>query len=491
MKSQTILWFLSAWLTFGAEVYAALPPVASLIREADETCRKVTSDMGETSPWVSIALVKAKAYSGDYAGAIQTTQSLSDIWQVVALEFCWEIELAQTGEARESIPEVIARSMDTKDEVFRLNCIKMLVDSGKLDEAKKLLPHHDEQRADIFVLTEYYLHLAAYQSRTGDAAGAAANLQRAGGLASRWSKGPARPRLEWLHATLKVWLKLENKERALAISQTAHALVQTNATSVKSEQLAKAWSDVAKLHMLAGSRALARDALRAAARIADAAGPAPDADPEYRNLDLKHQVDCLSEIGTQQFASGFKDDATETYSMGIKRAEKIQDVNQRQSTLLDRLALQCTVGDSEGALKTLESMQDAYWRAIGCCRCAGTLATEGKRSHARQLLKRAESLANNKTALSSKIDVLLKIAEAQATMEDLSQARSTFTNVRDLADAAKESGFRQPMAIAQIRCGLLEDAYETTNAIEELRYRILPLTMLAEHAAKRVAQATR
>ena len=484
MKLQSITWFFIAWLAVGHSLSAGLPPVERLLCETEEACRKLQEDTGESPDWNLITLAKAKAYADDYAGAIQITRSLPGLLSRVALGLCFEIEREQTGAARETVNEIVALSKTAEDPLDRLEFAQMLVDSGKLAEAQQLLPRQEEDRKDIFVLTEFYLHLAAYQARMGDPPGAAASLQRADGLSARWKQGSLRRRVDWLEATQKVWLTVENKKQALATAQAAHELVQASGTAAGSGESARVWSNVAKLHMLVGESEPAREALRTAARTAESAGPTPDTQREYRDLALQNQAKSFNEIGGRQFTFGFNEDAAKTYLLGMKAAGQIQDPLRRQGTLLERLTLQSDAGDSAGALETLELLQAGYWQAAGCCRCARALATQGKRPEAQQLLRRAESLANDESGLNNKAHIALHIAEVHAAMGDLAQARSAIKKACELGDAGEDGNFRQPIALAQIRCGMLDDAYETTMAIEELPYRVVPLAMLAERAAK-------
>lgn len=247
------------------------------------------------------------------------------------------------------------------------------------------------------------------------------------------------------------------------------------------------WAHVGKIQALLGQEKLAREAFDEALRQAEAD------DQNMKDAGFKPYlrdsmyIDTVGRIGTWQFAAGLKTEAAQSYGQAIARAEKIE----RGSgyLLCDFVESQSNEGDIAGALKTLENMQDAYWKALAYCRCAKKLVGEGRPADSRDLLEKAEKLADVEPEPRNSTDMFVKIAEVQAKAGDLPAAKRSLEKALKISRSTKANDHHQSIARCQVSIGFLEDAYETIAAIQEAEWRALPLAELARAAAKKKAVA--
>jgi hypothetical protein len=474
-------------LFLAAPAQAQLPPVAQLIDEARTACQKFQAETQQTPDWAYLELVRAQAYVGDSRTAILLTRPMEPMMQAIGLGFCARIELEQTGVITESLAEIRARAKATEDEVILSQFASDLIELGKTEEAAEFLPKNDTARGELFVIVRFHLDLAGQHAKAAAPEAAEASLRRAALFAARWPKKDISVHLRWLEATTKVWLLLRNVERARAAGGIARELLEGHGQATEPRMLPRIWLQIANLHLLAGDTLQARDALRQAVAAVEAVGLSASP-PEEKDKDhnLENYARQLNMIATQQFAAGAPPEAAATYEKAFAISQQIGAGLQRNAYYIEIVELQCDVGDLETALKTVGLAEAPEWRALGYCRCGRRAATDGDRPRAQQLLAKAEAVARSSPEL-QRVTAMTKIGEAHAALGDKLTAKRLLDDARRMEQDANDSNWNPEIARAQIRAGLLEDAYQTIQAIEEPRWRAQPLAELAHQAAKRQA----
>lgn len=473
-----------------SEASAELPPARELIRQTQDACKEYEDREGEKAGWPLLELAKAQAYTGDYAQNIETARSIPGFWKVAAVCGCWQIHFEHTGTIAEFPAELFAESDLDKLEntTARVEIAKVLAKAGRLGEATKFLPKDEENRGTAYSLTEFYLFLAQEQAQRGDRQGAATNLKRAATFSERFKDNPKR--VEWIETMVRVWIKIENQAEARAARDAAVQLLRERRKKKPNEYLSLYWARLGKLHVLLGQQNLAREAFAEALRLADAADKnAKEEGIQDENLRADSYSRAVAQIGAWQFTCGFKTEAAESYRRAVARAEQIQPDGMRDYQLLRLLELQRDEGDIDGALKTLERMQSAYYKTLGYCSCAQKLATDGQAPAAQRLLQKAEALADAEPEPKHSTDMWGKIAEVKAKAHDLPAAKHCLERALKLSRGTEANDHHQWIARCQIRLGLLDDAHQTIRAIPQPEWRLLPLAELTHQAAKRDAMA--
>jgi tetratricopeptide (TPR) repeat protein len=473
-----------------------LPPVQQLLQQSEEACKSFEKSTGEQAAWPLAEVAKAKACADDYAGAMRIAQTLPSFWKYATLTTCWEIHFQQSGTVADVPLQTSGESEIEKalDAHMRTEMAKVLVAAGRLTEATKLLPQEHGSPGTADDLTEFYVFLARDHIRRGDRQRAGTAIRSAWAISERAEARRNRvevslARCEGIEAVVKLWIQLGDREQARAATDAATKRVSDwNDTGKPSTSLALAWAWVGKLHALLGHDRTAAKAFRRALQVANTADQDRRED-DFRTEEMRAQdrVRALGRIGAWQFAAGRKDEAADTYKKAIEGARQVRDGQGHDSVLLTILESQAKEGDIRGALQTLEQIQDAYWKALGYCRCAEKLTAAGPSRLAQELLQKAETLADAVREPRNITGIFEKIATAHARAGCLPAAKRCLAKALAVSRNAKDQPYHQGIARCQIRIGLLEDAYETIQAMQDRPEHLLPLAELAHQASKRQA----
>jgi hypothetical protein len=472
-------------------VRAGLPGTQQLIRETKKTCIQQQKEKGDNIDWPLMELAAAQAYALDYEGALQTARLMSgNAFMIPAFFTCWKIYFERTDRIAE-LPKDPPGDNDIEKGLhagIRLEAAKVLIKAGENKAAAKFLPKDGDDlgRDRNAFFAEFYLALAEDQVQRGDREGADKSLQRSFASWKRFRY--AVMHLDWVESMVKLWLQLGNREQAILAKEAALRLVQELSQNSKPvEYFGLNWAQIGKLYLLLNEDKLAREAFAEGHRLVEAADRRAKEENRGRNPNVERYIRTMGQIGTRQFVSGMKHEATASYTKAITKAEEIGDARGRDYELDNLVKLQCDAGDVEGALKTLEHIRGLYRKARGCCACAGGFVAVGQRSAAQRLLEKAAAFADADPENSCHI--FLEIAKVKGKAEEQSAAKEYCDKALQLSRATKDNRHHQSIARCQVRVGLFEDAYETIMAIQEVKFRLLPLAELAHQAARKEALA--
>ncbi len=485
----------TAWLAvIASPCRGELPSVKELIRRTEAACAVQEKEVEGSAAWALQSLAEAKAYTGDFAGAVRTAQSITGLWQGFAYIQCWVIHFEQTGALAELPPDAFSETNDLEKVSkiqARIDMAKALIKAGRTAQAMKHLPQGKDQetRENALFLQGFYVFLVEYHRNRGDSREAAASLRR--GWEVFQNSGVRISRFDWFETVAKLWLKLGDRAQASSVKdETVRQLREYTRRSEPHQLMSVEWARIAALHAYFGDDELAREAFRESLRVAEAAYRKERDDGIGRGMKdyyIANYADNLGQVAAYQFRAGRKSAAANALDQSISLFSQIRDIGQRNYRLSKVLDYLADEGDFEGAVKSLQAMTSAYYQMGGYCRCAKNLVAAGRTLEGLRYLAMAEALANKERESNDFKGPLEEFAEIKAKAGDLAAARAVLAKGLAISRATQVKDLHQGIARCQVRLGLLDDAYETIREIPQPNFRVWPLSELACEAAKREA----
>jgi tetratricopeptide (TPR) repeat protein len=458
-----------------------LPPVTELIRETQAACAEFEKRHDHVSDSPLMELAEAQAYVGDYAGARQSAEKLSNIWRQISLSTLLEIRFEHDGVAP-AVPRLKSGSAweDICNALPSQTVIKCLIKAGRLDEARKRFCEDEGNRSSAYELAELTLLLADAQIRQADWFAAAESLRRAMEYVER--VGVGMKSVEWLERMAPLWLKMDNRVQAAVVRDMAARLTRDwIMKSPASCYMALALARVGKIQAALGDKDAARETFRQALRLEDAANEKASQEPGPAFLHQRQHAKTVCEIGAWQHVAGLKGDAVRSFELASATTDTITDSSQRDGAFLDLVKLQTAAPDIDSAVASIVRMRDPYWQVNGYCQIAKSLAANGKGVEAKSFVEKAAEKMRLGSSPANTVSMHIELGETLALLGETAAAKKRYDAAMTLAD---EDGPRQWIARSQVRTGFLEDAYRTIQSISDPDLRLWPLAELSKRVAK-------
>lgn len=395
----------------------------------------------------------------------------------------------QAGQAGILAAELVAATQGATDFEEYL-ALEALIGTGNLTAAKQFVFTNETRRNDFYLITEYHLQLAVSQAANDDLPAAAENLRLATDSSSKWKRNSLIPRLQWLDRIIRTWVRIGRQADAFAVYKVAHNLILAKESKASARDIPLAWGILAKLRLVVPEAPAVQTELREAIQNYHAsisrqiAGMPENPDSQFQS----HAIN-LGRLAMDQFVAGFVDDANTTSHLAIETMKQVQSEMARHSGLFNLIELQCDAGDVSTAIQATQLMILPYWKAKACCSCSSRFMKLQQEAEARRYLESALSFIEQESDLRSKLSVLVESAELLAQWGELSVAKDRFQKLLQLSGDDEDNGVVfQTVALAQIRIGLIDDAYGTVHRIVDPQWRTAPLIKLAHQSAKQQAE---
>ena len=455
-----------------------LPTLLQLMDEAFATCKELKVESDEEPTWSLGILAQAQVYAGDYSGALKTVSKFDPGHRVITLLICAMRQAELTG-----IPPIPPTGIGEAADLLQADYAKFYTGRGQITQALQTAGGIPVNRGTLSFVADTYLDIAVAQLQRGDRCGTLATLRQARSLVG---KMPWRPRaVEKLVRMIELFKLAGDPTSACNAAWAAEQLAETEAKQGDINEFTMLmWARVGKGHVLVGNQ---KAAARAFHRAFDyAVGLYKDSDPEVvgDNWIRGQRCTAYAKLGSIHYSVGWKDHSARSFQQALKEASGIKIASTRDGNLHDIFSSQVEAGDFQGAHSTMSKIKTRFYRSHCLCKLAETNRASGQTDAARKYIEQARKLGEAEKDANDRTAIFVDIGKAQAAYRDLIAARESFQLALDVSNATKGKEYHQRVALAQIRVGLLSEAYETVKKIEELEWRVLPLARLVHELAK-------
>lgn len=457
----------------------SLPSAEELIQILMRDLEAEEKESGEPDDYVRGQISKALVYLGQDKSAIDSAAGGSGSWRAINLAVVVQTQARLTGHTL-SAAELAALGLSEEYAwLLPLSIAEGFLESGRATEAHRALESVPVNRGTMNAVIPQFYRLGQQLQHDGSADGLREVLQQAVTLVEEDSLYPSQE----LHLALLTRLAMRShqpdvaerfRRQAIVVSdkhQPKDVPISTPSPIFATLQAALACHEVGDLNE---SRQRIELAIQQCEQITSGAN-----NPDH---DLRERAQTLEKLARRLHEFGHPAETLRCLELSAGNARKLEWAFGRDAGLRDLTVAAHDLNHHELADQFETHIESPSWKLIALRDQVERLRHYGRHDEARKRLLVAEALLPSILELSPRIGEISELGAAWTRLGDSTRGRERFQRALQLSEQDEQSN-HQSIARIQIKIGLLNDAFATTQQMTERKYRIIPLVELAVAAA--------